>query len=87
MEVPISGMEGEMMSKNNIASERKRLGMSQEELGSAIGASRDAVKNWEAGAPMKLSHLLGMAELFGCSLDYLMGRSDDRILHAPTAAA
>lgn len=75
------------MTKNNIASERKRLGMSQEDLAMAIGTSRDSVKKWEGGAPMKLSFLLGMAELFDCSLDYLMGRSDDRILHAPSAVA
>lgn len=75
------------MPKNNIASERKRLGMSQEDLADELGASRDSVKKWESGAPMKLKFLVGMAELFGCSLDYLMGRSDDRILHAPTEAA
>lgn len=75
------------MGKNNIASERKRLGMSQGDLAIAIGTSRDSVKKWEAGAPMKLSFLMGMANLFECSLDYLMGRSDDRIVHAPTEAA
>lgn len=75
------------MTKNNIASERKRLGMSQEDLAKAIGTSRDSVKKWEAGAPMKLSFLLGMADLFECSLDYIMGRSDDRILHAPSAVS
>ena len=74
------------MAKNNIASERKRLGMSQEDLAIAIGTSRDSVKKWEAGAPMKLSNLIDMAELFDCSLDYLMGRSDDRIVHVPTLA-
>ena len=71
------------MTKNNIASERTRLGMSQDDLAQELGTTRDSVKNWEAGLPMKLSFLLLMGDLFNCSLDYLMGRSDDRILHAP----
>lgn len=66
--------------KNNIASERVRLGFSQEDLAERIGVSRDSVKNWETGAtPVKSSSLMDMADLFGCTLDYLMGRSDERM--------
>lgn len=82
--VPNSGMKGENMSKNNVASERKRLGMSQKDLAETLGVSRDSVKKWEAGESIKLSFLLDMANLFRCSLDYLLGRSDDRILHEPS---
>lgn len=67
--------------KNNIASERVRLGLSQEELGEKLDVSRDSVKKWESGTvPMRSSILVEMADLFGCSLDYLMGRTDERLL-------
>lgn len=65
---------------NNIASERVRLGLSQEDLADKLGASRDAVKNWETGAPVKSSMLASMADLFGCSIDYLLARTDERLL-------
>ena len=66
--------------KNNIASERVRLGMSQDDLAKELDASRDSVKNWELGeTSIKSSTLVKMADLFGCSLDYLMDRTDDRL--------
>lgn len=66
----------------NIASERKRLGLSQEELGAKIGASRSAIKDWENGnTPIKSVNLIQMADLFGCSIDWLLGRSDERLAY------
>lgn len=66
--------------KNNIASERVRLGMSQQDLADELQVSRDSVKDWESGeTAIRSSMLVKMADLFGCSLDYLMARSDERI--------
>lgn len=69
--------------KNNIKSERARLDLSQEALGARLGVSGDVVRNWESGkTPInKISSLIEMAELFKCSIDYLLGRTEDRILH------
>lgn len=69
--------------KNNIKSERARLDLSQAALGDLLGVSGDVVRNWENGTtPInKISLLVKMAELFRCSVDYLLGRTDDRILH------
>lgn len=69
--------------KNNIKSERARLDLSQDDLGAKLGVSGDVVRNWENGkTPInKISLLIQMAELFKCSIDYLLGRTDDRILH------
>lgn len=68
--------------KTNIASERTRLGLSQEQLGESLGVSRDVVSNWESGETVvRLPFALQMANLFRCSLDYLFCRTDDRLLH------
>ena len=71
------------MMKNNIKSERARLDLSQAALGERLGVSGDVVRNWEDGTtPInKISLLIQMADLFRCSIDYLLGRTDDRILH------
>lgn len=66
---------------NNIASERVRLGWSQEDLANELDVSRDTVKKWESGeSPIKSSMLVAMSDLFGCSIDYLLGRCDERLL-------
>lgn len=67
--------------KNNIASERTRLGMSQEDLADSLDVSRDSVKGWESGdKPIRSTLLIAMGDLFGCSIDYLMGRTEDRLV-------
>lgn len=71
---------------NNIASERTKLHLSQEELGDRLHVSRDVVRNWEDGtSDIKASKLRELAELFNCSVDYLMGRCEDRISHLRVA--
>lgn len=68
------------MAGNNIASERVRLGLSQQDLAEKLNVSRDSVKDWESGeTAIRSSKLIDMADLFGCSLDYLMARSTERM--------
>lgn len=66
--------------KNNIASERKRLGLKQYELAEAVGVSLNSVARWERGefAP-QASALKKMHELFGCTVDYLLELTEERI--------
>lgn len=72
---------------NNIASERVKLGLSREELGERMGVSGDVVRNWEDGkTDIKAARLCALAGIFNCSVDYLMGRCDDRISHLRMAA-
>ncbi len=72
--------------KNNIASERVRLGLSQEALATKLGVSRDSVKDWESGeTAIRSTALIRMADLFDCSLDYLMARSDERLMKRAVA--
>ena len=68
--------------KTNIASERVKLGLSQEQLGNHLNISRDVVSNWESGATTpRMEIAIRLADTFGCSLDYLFGRTDERTVH------
>lgn len=63
----------------NIRSERVRLGMTQEELAKAIGVSTMTFARYEKDfltAPG--AAILAMADLFDCSADYLLERTQER---------
>lgn len=63
---------------------RKRLGISQEELGDRLGVSRQAVSKWETGksAP-DLENLLALARLFGVPLSELTGTPPEETEKSP----
>lgn len=71
--------------RNNIRSERTKVSLTQAGLGDKLGVGVDVIRNWEDGTtPInKIEYLINMADLFGCSIDYLLGRTEDRILHGP----
>jgi len=55
--------------------ERKRRGLSQEELAGMVNVSRQAVSKWETGDAMPdLNKLLALADALDISLDELCGR-------------
>lgn len=55
------------------------MGVSQEQLANRLGVSRQTVYRWEKGkAKPPASAIYMMADLFGCSTDYLVGRTDER---------
>ena len=57
-----------------IARERKRLGLSQEALGEALGVSRQAISQWEADASLpEIDKLIAMARCFGVTVGWLLG--------------
>ena len=65
--------------KNNIASERTKLGLSQTQLGDCLHVSRDRVSDWESGKTIpKADSLVKMADMFGCTVDYLLARTEQR---------
>lgn len=58
-----------------LTQERKRRGLSQEELAGMVNVSRQAVSKWETGDAMPdLNKLLALADALGISLDELCGR-------------
>lgn len=42
-----------MSFSENLITRRKQLGLSQEELGNRVGASRQAVSKWETGGSLR----------------------------------
>ncbi|MVM53796.1 helix-turn-helix domain-containing protein [Gordonibacter sp. ResAG-26] len=65
---------------NNIASERAKLGLTQKEVAEKIGVSEKSVARWERGeiAPQATA-LKSLHGLFGCTVDYLLGLTEERI--------
>jgi len=71
------------MLGENIRRLRQERGMCQEELGRRVGASKQSVSNWENGNIMpSIDLLLRLADFFGVSTDYLLGRESFRTLDA-----
>lgn len=62
----------------NIEAERIRSGLTQQELSTRIGITRKCYYNWQLSGHIPASKILVMADLFDCSTDYLLGRSDMR---------
>lgn len=69
------------MLGENIRRLRQERGLNQEELGRRVGASKQSVSNWENGniAP-SIDLLIRLADFFGVSTDYLLGRQNQRTL-------
>ena len=66
-----------MTFQETLLRERKKRGLSQEELAERLGVSRQAVSKWETGeASPDLSKLLSLSEALGVSLDVLCGLRD-----------
>lgn len=70
---------------SNMRAERTRLGLSQKELAFKLHCSESAVRAWESDSRLPRIHqVVAMADLFGCSVDWLLGRSEERLAKAPT---
>lgn len=64
----------------NFASERARLGLTQAQLADELGTNNKSISQYEAGEyalPPELAN--AMADLCGCSTDYLFARTDERM--------
>lgn len=57
---------------------REEYGLYQKELADKIGVKRGTVAAWEAGRLPERSALEKLANFFGTSVDYLLGRTDFR---------
>ena len=69
------------MAHKNLASERVRIGMTQTELANELGVSQQSILDYENGKrKMPSDFLASAASLFGCSVDYLLDRTPDRLM-------
>lgn len=57
----------------NIDAERARIGLTQEELSQRLGITRKTYYNWISSGRIPQKKLELMSELFGVSIDYLLG--------------
>ena len=74
----------ELTLGQRIASERKKLGLSQEALGDKMGVSRQAISKWESdGAVPEIDKLIAMSKLFGVTLGWLLGVEEEAAAQTP----
>lgn len=58
---------------------REECGLSQEQLGQIIGVKRYSIYTYEKGKSCPdMEGLIALAEYFQVSIDYLVGRTDNR---------
>ena len=63
-----------------IASERVLKGWTQRELAERLGCTQTSVCLWENGAVIpSAATVVKMAKLFGCTTDYLLGVTENRL--------
>ena len=58
---------------------RLKSKMTQSELGTEIGVNQNAIAQYESGKIMpRADKLIKMSKLFGCTVDELLGVSDEK---------
>lgn len=68
------------MALNNIKAERARYGYSRVEVAQMLGVSENTIVNWEKDiGTCKGLYLLGLSNIFGVSVDYLLGLTEKRL--------
>ena len=73
------------MDQLRIAECRKLLGLSQEELAAKLNISQKSISKYERGDRRPTYEtLVAMANLFDVSVDYLLGRTDDKHRNSPS---
>jgi cro/CI family transcriptional regulator len=72
------------MNNSRISEERKKLGLSQEELANKVGVSQKSISKYECGTRRPSYETLTlMANLFGVTVDYLLGNDTKSIEQSP----
>lgn len=66
------------MQYPNINAERARNGMTLEQLATTLGVTRKTIYNWISKGDIPQGKLVQMANLFDCSIDYLLGQQTER---------
>lgn len=60
---------------NRIQEYRKQRKWTQKELADHLGVERSAVAKWESGKSQpQAARLVALAEIFGCTVDEILGR-------------
>ena len=76
-----------MKMRGNMKAERARLGLSAEEAAAKIGVHYNSLLRWESGETEPvLENLEKMSQLYGCSVEYLLGQTNRRNGHVVAEA-
>ena len=68
-----------------ISTRRKALGLTQDQLAEKLGVTAQAVSKWENDQSCPdITTLPRLAEIFGISVDTLLGRTEQEVVHATT---
>ena len=68
----------------NMKKLRQGKGISQQQLAVILGVSQQSIHKYENGrVEPDITMLCAMADFFHCSIDYLVGRSNQREQHVP----
>ncbi len=68
------------MKHRNLASERIRIGLNQTKCASELGVSLKQLVKYESDSgEMPADFVKRAADFFGCSADYLLDMTDDRL--------
>lgn len=59
----------------NIEAERARMGLTREALAAKLSVNRKTLRKWVNQGNIPQKKLAEMANLFGCSADYLLGNN------------
>lgn len=70
-----------MKLADNLQINRRRMGLSQEELAEKCQISRQAIAKWESGESVPtIEKLIFLADFYKVTLDELVGRKEDVVL-------
>lgn len=73
------------MFAKRLKQERELKGITQKELGALLGVTDRAVGLWEIGKRIPNTDMLKkLADLFDCTVDYLLGKTNERKPYSDT---
>lgn len=61
----------------NIAAERAKRKMSVDAMAKSLGVTRKTVYNWETSGHIPQKALEKMADMFNCTIDYLLATEEE----------
>ena len=71
-----------------IAAERRKLGLSQEQLGEKMGVTRQSISKWESDAALpELEKLIALSRLFRMPVGQLLGIEEPAVPETESALA
>lgn len=74
--------------RGNMRAERARAGLTIKEAARAAGVHQNTLIRWERGEADPLAiNLVSLAQLYGCTPEYLLGMTDDRTGRVPPKSA